>query len=133
MAGISRYEKAVLGLTAAFLLLTGGWFLAGQNRAVSFEVTVGQSGQSGSASSVVEERDWPDSLLEGERIDLNTADHYDLSRLPGIGAKRAADIVAWREEQGPFQRVEELTKVKGVGQGTLDGLKDYVTVGAPTE
>ena len=131
MTGISRYEKWVLGLTAAFLLFTGGYFLAGQNRAATFEVLTGPAVPG--VSSAVVEKEWPDSLLEGEVIDLNTADTYDLSRLPGIGEKRAADIAAWREEHGPFRTVEELTGVKGIGPATLDGLRDYVTVGAPTK
>ena len=43
MAGISRYEKAALGLTAAFLLFTGGWFYARQSAAQPYTVTVSQS------------------------------------------------------------------------------------------
>ena len=130
MAGISRYEKWVLGLTAAFLLATGGWFLIAQERAATPAVTVGQNGIADS-SAPEEEKDYPDSLLPGEIIDLNAADAYDLSRLPGIGEKRAADIVVRREEKGPFQSVEELTEISGIGPGTLEKLKDYVTVGSP--
>ena len=130
MAGISRYEKWVLGLTAVFLLATGGWFLMAQERAATPTVTVGQTGIADS-SEPDEEKDYPDSLLPGEIIDLNAADVYDLSRLPGIGEKRAADIVARREEKGPFQSVEELAEISGIGPGTLEKLKDYVTVGSP--
>ena len=71
----------------------------------------------------------PDSLLEGEVIDLNTADEYDLQRLPGIGEKRAQAIVAYRAEHGPFQSVDELDRVEGIGEGILAGLREYVTVG----
>ena len=70
----------------------------------------------------------PDSLLEGEVIDLNAADEYDLRRLPGIGEKRARAIVEYREEHGPFQTIEELDKVQGIGEGILSGLTGYVTV-----
>ena len=131
MAGISRYEKWVLGLTAAFLLLTGGWFLAEQNRVITPVIGVGQTAMSNGSAPTEKER--PDSLLPDEVIDLNTADAYELSRLPGIGPARGAAIVAWREENGPFLRVEELTNVNGIGPGILDGLKDYVTVGLPTK
>ena len=71
----------------------------------------------------------PDSLLPGETIDINAADAYDLQRLPGIGEKRARDIVAWREEHGPFQNVDGLTEVSGIGPGILENLREYVTVG----
>ena len=74
---------------------------------------------------------YPDSLLEGEVIDLNTASAADLTRLPGIWEKRAQAIVDYRESSGPFQSVEELTEVKGIGEGILAQVYDYVTVGGP--
>lgn len=129
MAGISRYEKRVLGLTAAFLLFTGGWFLAKQNEAEPYQVTVEQTGAGQSVDPSAESKpERPDSLMEGEVIDLNTADVYELSRLPGIGEKRAQAIVEYRQANGPFQTVEELDQVDGIGPAILNGLKDYATV-----
>ena len=60
---------------------------------------------------------------------MNTADAYDLQRLPGIGEKRAQDIIAWREEHGPFQTLEELTEVSGIGPVILENLRAYAAVG----
>lgn len=128
MAGISRYEKAVLGMTAAFLLFTGGWFLVRQNACVPYEVTVDRSGGETSDQPVQPERSCPDSLLEGETINVNTADVYDLQRLPGVGEKRAQAIVKYREEHGLFQSVEELTQVPGIGEGILSQLQKYAAV-----
>ena len=125
MAGISRYEKVVLGLTAAFLLFTGGWFLAGQNTAAPYQVTTTQAVRPQADASDSGEAGRPDSLMEGEVINLNTADVYELQRLPGIGEKRARAIVDYREENGPFQSVEDLTRVSGIGEGILAGLRDY--------
>lgn len=134
MAGISRYEKAVLALTAAFLLFTGGWFLAKQNASTPYKVSTAQNRmeEAPASSAPTEEDGRPDSLLEGETIDLNHASEYELRRLPGIGEKRARDIVAYREEHGPFRSVEELDEVDGIGPGILSGLADYVTV-SPTD
>ena len=70
----------------------------------------------------------PDSLLPGEKININTAPVEDLQRLPGIGEKRAEDIAAWRQEQGPFASVEELAQISGIGPGTLSAIMDYITV-----
>ena len=132
MAGISRYEKAALGLTAAFLLFTGGWFYARQSAAQPYTVTVSQSAPEVSSAPAVSasEEEQPDSLLEGEVIDVNSAPVEDLQRLPGIGEKRAQAIVAWREEHGPFQSVDELIQVSGIGEKLLAGLRDYATVGS---
>ena len=131
MSGISRYEKVVLGLTAAFLLFTGGWFLGRQNAASPYEVTTAQNGTAEDpAQSMLpsESVSGPDSLLEGETIDLNEADVYTLQRLPGIGEKRARAIVAFREEHGPFRSLEELDGVEGIGPGILKELRAYVCV-----
>ena len=45
------------------------------------------------------------------------------------GEKRAQAIVAYREEHGPFQSVEDLTRVSGIGEGVLAGLREYASVG----
>ena len=70
----------------------------------------------------------PESLLEGERIPVNTADVYELDRLPGIGPTKAQAIVDYRTEHGPFQSAEQLLEVSGIGEATLEGLLDYITL-----
>lgn len=57
---------------------------------------------------------------------LNTADENELRRLPGIGAKRAAAIVALRTRLGRFRAVEDLLKVKGIGRAMLKRLRPLV-------
>lgn len=69
----------------------------------------------------------PAETQTGEKVDLNSADVYELETLPGIGEKRAKDIVADREANGPFRFPEEITRVSGIGEGTMRGLLDYVT------
>ena len=54
-------------------------------------------------------------------IDINTADANTLaSTLTGIGAAKAEAIVAYREANGPFKKLGELVKVKGVGEKTVE-------------
>jgi len=54
------------------------------------------------------------------QVDINTADANTLAaELSGIGAAKAAAIVAYRESNGPFKRLEDLTRVKGVGEKIL--------------
>jgi len=63
-----------------------------------------------------------------QKIDLNRAEAWLLEALPGIGKTRAQAIVDYRNENGPFKRIEDLLQVKGIGQGTFEKIKDYITV-----
>ncbi len=62
------------------------------------------------------------------RIDLNTADVAALSELPGIGAAKAAAIVAYRSEHGRFSSAEEIMQVPGIKSGTYEKIKDRIAV-----
>jgi competence protein ComEA len=64
-----------------------------------------------------------------EPVDLNTADAATLQSLQGIGAVQAKAIVAYRQQHGPFQSVDDLKKVPGIGDKLLATLRDQVTVG----
>jgi competence protein ComEA len=61
-------------------------------------------------------------------VDINTADWPELTVLPGISETYARRIVAYRNKQGPFQSVDDMTKVHGIGSKTLDRIRPYVVV-----
>ncbi len=61
-------------------------------------------------------------------VNLNTADRDALMDLPEIGESKADKIIAWRLDNGPFQTVDEITDIDGIGDGTLDAVRDLVTV-----
>jgi competence protein ComEA len=66
-----------------------------------------------------------------EPVDINTADAKTLAEgLNGIGMSKAEAIVAYREENGPFANVDELAKVKGVGEKTVERNRDLIVTGA---
>ena len=69
-----------------------------------------------------------ETLRQTELTNLNTASAEKLSRLPGIGQVLAERIVAYREANGPFESVEELLQVEGVGEGKLDGIRNEIYV-----
>ena len=133
MEGRSRYAWAVLALFAAFVLVCGTWYLARTSDPAPWQVSTVRrppAEETAAPEGAADEEDArPDSLLPGEVIDVNTADAYDLQRLPGIGEKRALDIIAYREEHGPFRTVDALTEVSGIGPVILENLRAYVTVG----
>ncbi|HEM3641974.1 TPA: helix-hairpin-helix domain-containing protein [Streptococcus suis] len=62
------------------------------------------------------------------KINLNTATEADLQTISGIGAKRAADIIAYREANGGFKSVDDLNNVSGIGDKTMESIRPYVTV-----
>lgn len=125
----TKFDRAVLVLTVVFVLCAGVLLAARPRSTGEWRVDTEREYASADGSAA-EEAGWPDSLLPGEVIDLNTASAADLERLPGIGAGRAADIVAYRQEHGGFQSVDELTAVKGIGSATLESLRPYVTAGS---
>lgn len=61
-------------------------------------------------------------------IDLNRASAEELQRLPRVGPKTAACILDYRARRGGFRRVEDLTRVSGIGPKTLERLAPLVVV-----
>ena len=57
-----------------------------------------------------------ETLASMEKININQADAKTLSTLKGIGKDRAVKIIEYREKNGPFQKIEDLMKVKGIGK-----------------
>ena len=62
------------------------------------------------------------------KINLNTATLSELQTISGIGAKRAQDIIDYRDANGGFSSVDDLANVSGIGEKTLEKLKSEVTV-----
>ncbi|MEG2394395.1 MAG: ComEA family DNA-binding protein [Ruthenibacterium sp.] len=68
------------------------------------------------------------ALPAEDKIDVNTAVSAELEVLDGIGQAKAKAIILYREQNGPFQSVEELTRVHGISEGILAKIKNKVTV-----
>ena len=68
-----------------------------------------------------------------DRININTADASTLQQgLTNVGPRKAQAIVAYRRQHGPFIRVEDLARVKGIGTATVERNRRRMTVGAMT-
>ncbi|KRD92448.1 competence protein ComE [Bacillus sp. Root239] len=61
-------------------------------------------------------------------VNINTANTDELQTLNGIGPSKASAIVSYREENGLFQTVEDLGKVSGIGEKSLEKIKAQITV-----
>lgn len=61
-------------------------------------------------------------------ININTASADELKQLPGIGDVLANRIIAYREFNGPYQTVDDLTNVEGVSSTLVDSIRDLITV-----
>lgn len=68
------------------------------------------------------------SSMDTARIRVNQASMEEIQTLNGIGPSKAESIIKYREEHGPFGSVEELLDVPGIGEKTLDQLKEYIAV-----
>lgn len=62
------------------------------------------------------------------KININTADKEELTKIAGVGDKKAEDIIRYREENGSFKKVEELMNVSGIGQKTFERIENMVTI-----
>jgi competence protein ComEA len=69
-----------------------------------------------------------DATVPAAPVNVNTATADQLDVLPGVGPATAAAIVAHRQQHGPFQTVEQLGDVRGIGPAKLDALRGLVTV-----
>ena len=121
---ISTLEKALLAVTAAFLLLAAGYFLGARSGTEPYRVEA-RPAAAETAALLPAGTPAPETP---DKVNINTASAEELDTLPGIGAQRAADIIADREANGPFRIPEDLTRVPGIGEGILEGLMDYITV-----
>lgn len=76
---------------------------------------------SGNANSIGEHSN-------SSKININTANIQELQKLNGIGQKKAELIVAYRQENGQFKKIEDLKQISGIGDKTFEALKDQLAV-----
>ena len=69
----------------------------------------------------------PLASIAGEAVDINTADAATLEQVKGIGPARASAIVQFRTENGPFASVDDLVRVPGIGERSVEQLRAQVT------
>lgn len=68
------------------------------------------------------------TVVERRLLNVNKATQEELEALPGIGPTIAQRIIEWRETKGPFQSVDDLLQVSGIGPARLAAIRDLITV-----
>ena len=120
---VTKTEWILLAMSVIFLLLVGVLYLRASAVADGVDYTI-------SAARQTKEPVTPQALAP---LDINTADVESLQTLNGIGPALAQRIIDYRDKNGPFRSLEDLLQVKGIGESTLVGFRDRVTVAAEAE
>ena len=115
-----REQRALIGLTAALLI--------GLLVAVSDWYRPSHSEEFSVVPRAVVPPPLEEVVVKQGPLSLNSATIAELVALPAIGPKIAERIVAFRRERGPFERLEQLTEVNGIGAKTLEKLRPLLTV-----
>ncbi|MGX7201011.1 comEA protein [Enterococcus plantarum] len=84
---------------------------------------IGEEAQSAENNSQSEESQSEDV----NKINLNQASEAELQTLPGVGQKKAQEIIRYREENDGFKTIEEIKNISGFGEKTFEKLKDAIT------
>jgi comEA protein len=67
-------------------------------------------------------------LKPSRKININTAYAGDLQLLPGVGEVTAERIIEYREQKGLFRRIDDIKKVKGIGDKKFEQIKEWIVV-----
>ncbi len=122
----STYRIA-LSLIALVTFAGAAWFVVAPEPSPGVEITR----PTPAAIAALPDASGADASPTGEAalsVNLNTASVQGLMELPGIGETLAGRIVAYREENGPFIRIDQIMAVSGIGPGTYEKLRRYVRV-----
>lgn len=136
---LTKTEKAAVLLTLLFLVFTLGVHWGAGRVRDSFTIstqseaptrqTASEAAANTAEAAADTAREAADSgAAAGGKININTAGQDELMRLKGIGEKLAGRIIADREENGAFARIEDITRVPGIGEVTYLGICEDITV-----
>lgn len=82
-----------------------------------------QAGVSGSSSGTVSGKEGASA-----KVNINTAQKEELMTLSGVGEAKAMDIIAYREQNGPFKKIEDIMKVSGIKEAGFQKIRENITV-----
>ena len=86
------------------------------------------SGEAGHSIIVTNTKTQDNENQQNSKVNINTANKEKLETLPGIGETTAQKIIDYREQNGKFNKIEDLKNVSGIGEAKFNSLKDKITV-----
>lgn len=126
-------------------IVAAGGFTADANRVIINQALPLQDGQQIHVPTLAETADTPEPItgagtaegrspeiqvdISGDLVNINTASQAELETLPGIGPALAKNIIDYREANGPFETIEAIMMVSGIGTAKFEGMRDLITVG----
>lgn len=121
MFDLTRQEKIIL-LFLAFSFVAGLGISAHKKAQQRLELSI-------APDQTTATRAQADRFIEQQRfININSFKIEELRRLPGVGEKLAAEIVAYHKLHGSFRAKEELMQVKGIGEKKFEKLKELIAL-----
>jgi comEA protein len=122
----TKKEKNII-LVIAFVLLLGAvgfivrLVIKKQRSLRSADVSVKESFDR-------ENEQYEEAKLPAKPVNINTAGLMEIEALPFLGIERSKDIIEYRDKNGPFKDLDELTNISGIGAKTLEKLKPLITL-----
>jgi competence ComEA-like helix-hairpin-helix protein len=118
--GTNRFWALITLLLIAVIVIGG--IIAWQKYRPNHPIQINLSEETNATDGVVAE-------TEPQRIDINRAEAWLLEALPGIGPSKAQAIIDYRQQNGGFGHITEITEVPGISTTIYDNIKDLITVG----
>lgn len=134
---LKKAEISIIIITIIFISFTIGFFIGRSTGEKNISISVAEE-STAEPASISPEADGEKETAPAERqenpeqngklVNINTASAEELETLSGIGQVLAARIIEYREQNGGFENIYEITRVRGIGEKIYDRIKDNISV-----
>jgi len=121
------FAAVIICVSAALVIFTAGFFAGRSSLRADFTVETQYPIEQRSEEITREIAEPADTRTDG-LININTAGEDELCELPGIGPALAQRIIAYREQNGDFEYIEDIRRVEGIGDVTFANIRGMITV-----